>query len=169
MITSTCVDYTGLYTQSLWSRSSIFQMAVLLHTEMQKRSNAPILSKKLTTKVSKSHAIPPYVPRVNPLGWPLISALHLKYQGVTTVIIQQTLRDSIIQYEYMAWLTYQGSLVKSECMQFCLPAGVLNNVLYVFLLKFASFSRYYVCKKLVFVVKSTHDVTTSKILIFCNV
>ena len=30
-------------------------------------------------------------------------------------------------------------------MQFCL--GALNNVLYVFLLKFASFSRYYVCKK----------------------
>ena len=30
-------------------------------------------------------------------------------------------------------------------MQFCL--GVLNNVLYVFLLKFSSFPRYYVCKK----------------------
>ena len=30
-------------------------------------------------------------------------------------------------------------------MQFCL--GALNNVLYVFLLKFASFTRYYVCKK----------------------
>ena len=30
-------------------------------------------------------------------------------------------------------------------MQFCL--GTLNNVLYVFLLKFSSFTRYYVCKK----------------------
>ena len=30
-------------------------------------------------------------------------------------------------------------------MQFCL--GVLNNVLHVFLLKFASISRYYVCKE----------------------
>ena len=30
-------------------------------------------------------------------------------------------------------------------MQFCL--GALNNVLYVFLLKFTSFMRYYVCKK----------------------
>ena len=30
-------------------------------------------------------------------------------------------------------------------MQFCL--GALNNVLYVFLLKFSSFARYYVCKK----------------------
>ena len=30
------------------------------------------------------------------------------------------------------------------CMQFCL--GALNNVLYVLLLKFASFTRYYVCK-----------------------
>ena len=46
-----------------------------------------------------------------------------------------------------------GFLLKSELcqkrskfrMQFCL--GALNNVLYVFSLKFASFSRYYVCKK----------------------
>ena len=46
-----------------------------------------------------------------------------------------------------------GFLLKSERFQkrskfhipFCL--GALNNVLYVFLLKFASFSRYYVCKK----------------------
>ena len=30
-------------------------------------------------------------------------------------------------------------------MQFCL--GALNNVLYVCLLKFSSFTRYYVCKK----------------------
>ena len=30
-------------------------------------------------------------------------------------------------------------------MQFCL--GALNNVLYVYLLKFSSFTRYYVCKK----------------------
>ena len=46
-----------------------------------------------------------------------------------------------------------GFLLKSElcqkrskfCMQFCLR--VSNNVLHVFSLKFASFSRYYVCKK----------------------
>ena len=46
-----------------------------------------------------------------------------------------------------------GFLIKIElcrkrskfCMQFCL--GALNNVLYVFLLKFSSFTRYYVCKK----------------------
>ena len=30
-------------------------------------------------------------------------------------------------------------------LQFCL--GALNNVLYVFLLKFSSFTRYYVCRK----------------------
>ena len=34
---------------------------------------------------------------------------------------------------------------------------MLNNVLNVFLLKFASFMRYYVCKKLVFVVTSACD------------
>ena len=47
-----------------------------------------------------------------------------------------------------------GILLKSElcqncskfCMQFCL--GALNNVVYVFLLKFASFLKYYVCKNL---------------------
>ena len=46
-----------------------------------------------------------------------------------------------------------GFLLKSELcqkhskfrMQFCL--GVLNNVLHVFSLNFASFLRYYVCKK----------------------
>ena len=56
-----------------------------------------------------------------------------------------------------------GVLRKSELclnrsklrMQFCL--GVFNNVLYVFLLKFASFPKYYVCKKPVFVVTSAHD------------
>ena len=56
-----------------------------------------------------------------------------------------------------------GILLKSECcqnrskfhMQFCL--GALNNVLYVFLLKVAFFSKYYVCKKPVFVVTSARD------------
>ena len=37
-------------------------------------------------------------------------------------------------------------------MQFCF--GVFNNVLYVFLLKFALFLKYYVCKKPVFIVTS---------------
>ena len=45
-----------------------------------------------------------------------------------------------------------GILLKSELCQKCskfrmLFLGVLNNVLYVFLLKFASFLRHYVCKK----------------------
>ena len=56
-----------------------------------------------------------------------------------------------------------GILLKSElcqncskfCMQFCL--GALNNVVYVFLLKFASFLKYYVCKKSVFVFMSARD------------
>ena len=39
-------------------------------------------------------------------------------------------------------------------MQFCL--GALNNVLYVFLLKFASFSRYYVCKKSLYLLSRQH-------------
>ena len=56
-----------------------------------------------------------------------------------------------------------GFLLKSELcqncskfrMQFCL--GALNNVLHVFSLKLASFSKYYVCKKPVFVVTSACD------------
>ena len=56
-----------------------------------------------------------------------------------------------------------GFLPKSELcqirskfrMQFFL--GVLNNVLHVFSLKLASFSKYYVCKKTVFVVMSARD------------
>ena len=45
-----------------------------LASEVQKRSNAPVPGQKLVTKVSKSHAIPRYVPGVSPPGWPLISA-----------------------------------------------------------------------------------------------
>ena len=56
-----------------------------------------------------------------------------------------------------------GFLLKSELcqkrfkfrIQFCLR--VSNNVLHVFSLNFASFSRYYVCKNLVFVVTSACD------------
>ena len=56
-----------------------------------------------------------------------------------------------------------GFLLKSELcqkrskfrMQFCLR--VSNNVLHVFSLKFASFSRYYVCKNPVFVLTSARD------------
>ena len=53
----------------------------------------------------------------------------------------------------LRWKRALGFLLKIELcqkhfkfrMQFCL--GALNNVLYVFLLKFSSFTRYYVCKK----------------------
>ena len=41
------------------------------------------------------------------------------------------------------------------CMRYFL--GVLNNVLYVFLLKFAWFLRHYICNKLVLVVTSASD------------
>ena len=45
-----------------------------LASEVQKQSNALVPSQKLATKVSKSRAIPPYLPGVNPSGWLLISA-----------------------------------------------------------------------------------------------
>ena len=50
---------------------------VYLASEVQKRSNAPVLGQTLATKASKSRAISPYVPGVNSPGWPLINALHL--------------------------------------------------------------------------------------------
>ena len=63
-----------------------------------------------------------------------------------------------------------GILLKTELcqkpskfrMQLCL--GALNNVLYVFLLKFASFSKYCVCKKPVFVVTSACDCKDGNII-----
>ena len=130
----------------------------------------------------------------------LICTPEVSIKGVTTVIIQRTLKDWIIQYEYVPWFTAThaprqirhqnainakqnkvwacnihvqrnrgkwcavegiierfggkralGFLLKIELcrkcsrfrMQFCF--GALNNVLYVFLLKFSSFMRYYVC------------------------
>ena len=64
---------------SRWRRcyKSRGSFPVYLASEVQKRSNAPVPSQKLATKVSKSRAIPPYVPGVNPPGWPLTSALLL--------------------------------------------------------------------------------------------
>ena len=56
-----------------------------------------------------------------------------------------------------------GFLLKSElcqkrskfCMQFCLRGS--NNVLHVFFLKFASFLRYYVCEKNIFLRPSSGE------------
>ena len=52
---------------------------VYLASESQKRSNAPVPGQKMVTKVSKSRAILPYVPGVNPLGWPLIIAEYTEW------------------------------------------------------------------------------------------
>ena len=46
----------------------------ILPRKCKKWSNAPVPSQTLARKVGKSRAIPPYVPGVNPPGWPLISA-----------------------------------------------------------------------------------------------
>ena len=54
--------------------------------EVQKRFNAPVLGQKVALKVSKSRAIPPYVPGVNPPGWPLIIALELHYPVIQFLI-----------------------------------------------------------------------------------
>ena len=61
---------------SRWRRSykSRGVFPLYLASEVQTRSNAPVPGQNLATKVSKSHTIPPYVPVVNPPGWPLISA-----------------------------------------------------------------------------------------------
>ena len=61
---------------SRWWRcyKSCGSFPVYLASEVQKRSIAPVPSQKLAPKVSKSRAIPPYVPGVNPPGWPLINA-----------------------------------------------------------------------------------------------
>ena len=55
---------------SRWRRcyKSRGSFPVYLAAVVQKRSNAPGLGRKLATKVSKSRAIPPYVPGVTPPG-----------------------------------------------------------------------------------------------------
>ena len=45
---------------------SLRSFTLYLPSEVQKQSNAPILGQKLATKVSKSRAIPPYVPGSTP-------------------------------------------------------------------------------------------------------
>ena len=90
------------------SGSFIFKMAAMLQiprvfplylaSEVQKKSNAPVPSQKSATKVSKSRAIPPYVPGVNPPGWPLISAL---YDNKQRIHIIQTWCIDIFIYTYM--------------------------------------------------------------------
>ena len=47
-----------------------------LASEVQEQSNAPVPGHKVATKVSKSSAIPPYVPGDNPPGWQLIRELR---------------------------------------------------------------------------------------------
>ena len=64
-----------------------------LASEVQKRSNAPVQGQKLATKVSKSRAISPYVPGVNPPGWPLISALV--YNDETSSVTSKELADKL--------------------------------------------------------------------------
>ena len=73
---------------SRWRRcyKSRGSFPVYLAAVVQKRSNAPVLGQKLATKVSKSRAIPPYVPGVTPPGWPLISALRSAYVRVSAVL-----------------------------------------------------------------------------------
>ena len=74
-----------------------------------------------------------------------------------------TVTEEIIIIEGFGGKRALGILRKSELcqnrskfrMQFCL--GTLNNVLHVFSLKLASFSKYYGCKKPVLVVTSACD------------
>ena len=66
-------------TQSLRSGSFIFKMAAMLqiprvfprvsYLGSAKAVQCPVPGQKLATKVSKSRAIPPYVPGVNPPGF----------------------------------------------------------------------------------------------------
>ena len=53
---------------SRWRRcyKSRRSFPVYLASEVQKRSNAPVMGQTLATKASKSRAIPPYVPGVTP-------------------------------------------------------------------------------------------------------
>ena len=76
-------------TQSPRSGSFIFKMAAMLQIPrvlprvsclgIAKAVQFPVPGQKMVTKVSKSRAILPYVPGVNPLGWPLITGEYTEW------------------------------------------------------------------------------------------
>ena len=92
---------------------------------------------------------------------------HLLYSQPSILLNEEVL--SLITIEGFGGKRALGSLPKSElcqklskfCMQFCLR--VSNNVLHVFSLKFASFLRYYVCKKPHFPRASSGDLLLNEI------
>ena len=92
---------------------------------------------------------------------PLLSSLHQIFCAHPGVCSQAIYEAHII--EGFAGKRALVILLISElcqncskfCVQFCL--GALSNVLYVFLLKFALFLKYYIYKKPVFVVMSACD------------
>ena len=57
----------------------------ILPRKCKSGANAPVPSQKLVPKVRKSRAIPPYVPGVNPPGWPLISAFKFTMTDVLSL------------------------------------------------------------------------------------
>ena len=82
---------------------------VYLASEVQKRSNAPVPGQTLATKASKSCAIPPYVPGVNPLGWSLISALNLCNSACNSVDKQRKNWIKLMHLSMSSWWGVGGS------------------------------------------------------------
>ena len=113
---------------SRWRRcyKSRRSFPVYLASEVQKRSNVPVPGQKLATKVSKPRAIPPYVPGVNPPGWPLISALRYGprtrlVRGIPRYIVKKRSQVEILR-KRIFWAP-----TGVEAMTFQIPVGRSNH------------------------------------------
>ena len=131
------------------------------HAERQNTQFSPIMWSKLkiiTIQWIKSRIC----------HWALLLKRKIIALEIWHIEINASSSASTVKLAKTNWRNFGGKrasgvLHKSELclnrskfrMQFCL--GALNNVLYVFLLKFASFSKYYICKKPVLVVMSARD------------
>ena len=81
--------------------------------------------------------------------------IHLSHTRHVIILLKITFCSVTLAVERFGGKKALGILLKSELcqkcskfhMQFWLHVGVLNNVLYVFSQKFASFLKYYVCEK----------------------
>ena len=84
------------------------------------------LQNNITHALGGNISLPNKIPLVLPFeGFPpmtkqvtnsffYIKLYTLSFRGVTTVIIQRTRNDWIIQYEYVPWLTHHGNIPSSR-------------------------------------------------------
>lgn len=119
----TCVPFRNLRHVSAcyFSQSDRFHEQILqLETAVLTCKRLQSLQNNITHVLGGNISLPNKIPIVLPFeGFPpmtkqvtiffCIKLYTLSFRGVTTVIIQRTRNDWIVQYEYVPWLTHQGN------------------------------------------------------------